>query len=762
MCKFVKVSRGFQFTKDKLNQLHLWYLTLDFKLAFQCQSLVSDGYILPGEMIEMRRTIERLVDIKGSKVTTPIVESLKTLIPDRNPETSRDLSMGVKEIEEALRRAEENDYTEMSLRLSRFAKWANDRSIAVHHVHITPSGMYLNGPWLDHGNRITRLYSGYEDHFLRVGFTEEDFAKVGYNKGVDPYPILQTRFKEDVLRRGIRVAGRMFEFLAYSSSGLRELSCWFINPFALNDRWIDGDLVRSEIGELETITNAPRYAARMGQAFTSTILSLPIQRYEITVIPDVERCGRVFTDGVGKISWELVKELHAIAHKQMNPSPSLFQIRMAGAKGILALDSTLPGRKICLRKSMIKFIAKPDAECTLEIAGQADHAMKFYLNRQLITLLETLGVPCWNFLALQDRVLEELKSSWADTMQAVSLYHHYGVAGESRLDMTLKILHQLGVKNQLRDAQFLNDCHTVAIHHILRQLKYHGRVLVPDSWTLYGTIDETDTLGEEEIYICLRDGENTTYVEGKVLVARSPAIAPGDVRFATCIGKPPAGSPLEALHNCVVFSQKGFRDMPSMLAGGDLDGDHYHVTKYREIFPKEEIMVAPADYPPVMLKELGRKCTINDVTDFFVRFMQEDKIGGIATAHLIHADRSPEGAKDEICVQLAECHSVAVDFFKSGNPVRDIPPVNTRIKPDFMMQEYRLQTKKADRRRARMGRDRIRFVQSEKTLGRMFRRIDIAFGGFAGRRTCRGRPVEDVGDGSDLGNDCVDVGGGWE
>lgn len=48
----------------------------------------------------------------------------------------------------------------------------------------------------------------------------------------------------------------------------------------------------------------------------------------------------------------------------------------------------------------------------------------------------------------------------------------------------------------------------------------------------------------------------------------------GDVQFVEAIGAPPAGSPftLERYTNCVVFSTQGERSVPSMLAGGDLDG----------------------------------------------------------------------------------------------------------------------------------------------------------------------------------------------
>ena len=48
--------------------------------------------------------------------------------------------------------------------------------------------------------------------------------------------------------------------------------------------------------------------------------------------------------------------------------------------------------------------------------------------------------------------------------------------------------------------------------------------------------------------------------------------------------------------------------------------------------------------------------------------MINDNLGMIANAHLVYADLSLAGAKCSECLQLAELHSMAVDFAKSGVP----------------------------------------------------------------------------------------------
>lgn len=48
--------------------------------------------------------------------------------------------------------------------------------------------------------------------------------------------------------------------------------------------------------------------------------------------------------------------------------------------------------------------------------------------------------------------------------------------------------------------------------------------------------------------------------------------------------------------------------------------------------------------------------------------MVNDNLGMIANAHIAWADQSTEGARSSECIQLAELHSTAVDFCKSGVP----------------------------------------------------------------------------------------------
>lgn len=63
---------------------------------------------------------------------------------------------------------------------------------------------------------------------------------------------------------------------------------------------------------------------------------------------------------------------------------------------------------------------------------------------------------------------------------------------------------------------------------------------------------------------------------------------------------------------------------------------------------------------------------------------ENDNIGVIANAHLAISDESTEGAYDERCIKLAELHSVAVDFQKTGVPASITRDLRATSKPDFM------------------------------------------------------------------------------
>jgi hypothetical protein len=168
-------------------------------------------------------------------------------------------------------------------------------------VHLTdcaiPIGLLLRGPDWDVSNRILRKYANYTLFFMRVSFTDEDGLSVFHDPRACQDAVYR-RFR-DVLYNGLQVAGRTFEFLGFSHASLRNYQVWFMAPFQK-----DGVLLRArdiirELGDFSHIHCSAKCAARIGQAFSDTIFSVPVPAtaFVTETKSDVERNGRCFSDG---------------------------------------------------------------------------------------------------------------------------------------------------------------------------------------------------------------------------------------------------------------------------------------------------------------------------------------------------------------------------------------------------------------------------------------------------------------------------------
>lgn len=109
------------------------------------------------------------------------------------------------------------------------------------------------------------------------------------------------------LKQGFELAGRDFEFLAYSTSALRAHAVWFVHPFKHPKRGlINAESIRKDLGDFNGVIKSPsKYAARIAQAFTATDPSVEITREQWEQVEDLGNEPYLFTDGVGTISEEL-------------------------------------------------------------------------------------------------------------------------------------------------------------------------------------------------------------------------------------------------------------------------------------------------------------------------------------------------------------------------------------------------------------------------------------------------------------------------
>jgi hypothetical protein len=107
------------------------------------------------------------------------------------------------------------------------------------------------------------------------------------------------------------------------------------------------------------------------------------------------------------------------------------------------------------------------------------------------------------------------------------------------------------------------------------------------------------------------------------------------------------------------------------MAGGDLDGDVYFVCWDKALLGahlRKDMVVEPQKYEkPTILKE---KPEGNEISDFFIWYLERDVLGKIANLHLALCDHyGKDGPKHPDCVLLSHLASVAVDFAKHGECV---------------------------------------------------------------------------------------------
>ncbi|KAL2007317.1 hypothetical protein VTN00DRAFT_8755 [Thermoascus crustaceus] len=714
---------------EQLGRFLIWLSSqkFPFQIKYQLQMLVWNGVLPIKKVVGLSRYVSDVLSRRRVEIAAKTLQELPRKLQFPGPDVEKS-EFSIDQLVQILTEIEEGSflhYLESGKR-----GYTHEHQIAIHRVTVTPTGIFLYGPYVETKNRVLRRYEKYSDHFLRVEFLDESGDAVQYDPRANLDEIFNSRFKE-VLKSGIIVADRRFEFLGFSNSSLRAQSCWFVAPFTMDDgESLDASSIIPKLGNFEHIRSPSKYAARIGQTFSDTMTSIAVDRNIVKVVDDVTRNGRVFSDGCGTVSKGVLYKIYREYALRARVKPTVFQVRFSGAKGMLSVDFSKKDEEIMLRKSMVKFEAVEDYN--IEICGAGTNALPFFLNAQIIKIFEDLGVPLSSFLELQEAEVEELKSTIQSLEQAARFLEQSHIAKSTQLPWLIRFLRSLGLHH--RNDRFLRQAVELTAIMKLRDLKYRARIRVPKAVTLYGIMDETGILNEGEIFCSVLSDtfHREILVHKKVIITRSPALHPGDIQLVNAVDVP-QDSPLRRLHNCVVFSQKGSRDLPSKLSGGDLDGDLYNIIYDERLMPTK--IVAPADYPRVQENVLDQPVARYDIIDFFVTFMQQDQLGRIANIHKVLADQRPEGTFHGDCLTLAELHSTAVDFPKTGKPV-DLGriPKCRPYRPDFMAPSPRVHVEEDIsilEQRDEKGYEsddedgpRLRYYRSERALGYLYRAID--------------------------------------
>lgn len=518
---------------------------------------------------------------------------------------------------------------------------------------ITPTTIRFDSPTVETSNRVVRKYSQLQDRFLRVQFVEEsELNRAGRNR--------QNNVKvweriERALFRGIRIGGRHYQFLAFGSSQLRQSSAYFFCP---TDH-VSCDDIRAWMGQLDHIKTVAKYAARLGQCFSTTRDVKGIWQPNIKQIDDIERDGQCFTDGVGKISGFLSGFIIDEMTLDVFEHPTAFQFRMGGCKGVLAVWPQAEKMEVHVRPSQAKFKSNFQG---LEIVRCAAFSTAT-LNRQTITILESLGVPQEVFMKLLKDHIHSFENAATDNSVAIDLLTKF--VDENQSSLVLAELLKAGFKTDQTVEPFTLNLLNLWISWSFRLLREKARISVPNSAFVLGCVDETGTLRGHskdtegspnkdiqklpQIFLQYTNPKypmETNIVKGLCIVGRNPSLHPGDIRVVQAVDNPN----LRHLKDVVVFPSKGDRPVPAMLSGGDLDGDDFFIIWDPDLLPKEW-NYKPMDYSAPPSRELDRDVSVDDMRKFFVNYMKNDVLALIATAHLGFADE--HGPKSSICRQIS-------------------------------------------------------------------------------------------------------------
>lgn len=289
--------------------------------------------------------------------------------------------------------------------------------------------------------------------------------------------------------------------MTFSASQLREHGFWLYSES--NEPWHreseqapTASQIRLWFGDLSSIRVPSRYAARMGQVFSSTISTIRIEENQIQFADDVwdDELKYLFSDGVGTICPKLARKVMHVLRIGLERTPSAFLIRFAGAKGVLSVHNTVEN-KIVLRKSTVKFFA---AQKELEVVDYSKR-LPFLLNRQIIVLLEGLGVDAHIFVEILDHFVALINTCPIPRNEATArkILRQSSSSG----DHYLRNVERVGNAMQLLCSGFTHS------NRLLYNLRTKARIPLEHAMCAIGIMNEIGVLKSNEIFVQYSDLE---------------------------------------------------------------------------------------------------------------------------------------------------------------------------------------------------------------------------------------------------------------
>ena len=234
---------------EAMAKLDRHLLAMKFELAFEVEKAVLKGHLEPFEISSLSNTIRLLSNTPTGLPAAAFrffVTTLQRFHPGRDRRMSSRGSMpsvAPLSLDQQLINATKYYSVKSSLKITPYL--ISPATFESYHLIITPTSRYLEGPIPDQSNSVLRRFGNHEC-FLRVSIQDERRSQLRREPGIDISKLLDSRFGV-LLTDGFHLAGRQYEFLGYSMSGLREHSVWFVTPFDSDTERMDAAKIRGKL-----------------------------------------------------------------------------------------------------------------------------------------------------------------------------------------------------------------------------------------------------------------------------------------------------------------------------------------------------------------------------------------------------------------------------------------------------------------------------------------------------------------------------------
>uniref|UniRef100_A0AC35TS50 RNA-directed RNA polymerase n=1 Tax=Rhabditophanes sp. KR3021 TaxID=114890 RepID=A0AC35TS50_9BILA len=611
-------------------------------------------------------------------------------------------------------------------------------------IVITPTRTMLMPPEYIMSNRVLRHFDPNGERTIRVVFRDEDGLKMRTTSTGD-YLIKLT--VGNCLGKGFTICHTLFSYLGSSNSQMRDNGCYFIE----NQNGLEVTHVRKTMGQFR-IEPIPKLMARIGQCFTQVHVcdQIEITNSMIGFIEDNEggllRNGKAYTfsDGCGLISLRMMERIA----KDIGVFPIIpccVQFRFQGMKGVLAVSEKLGYINNAFEKSSGKVITQAVFK-KLAYLSELDFLFrpsqeKFYapwskkieivkhssptivcLNRPVINILDQVSLKqnAKTNEKIRERIHQLYDQNIFDATEPLIDEFHL----RSKLNEFPKFLNFKSLRFDdgfiLTREPFFRQLATASTVFTIRNIMKRMKIKIPFflGRTMFGIVDETGILNPGQVFLQYthnidqyKDQNNDSYAKvhvGRVMVSKNPCTIGGDIRMFEAVDI----QQLHHLRDVVVFPSFGPRPHPDEMAGSDLDGDEYSIIWDESLFldrsEKAFMFNNPTDNS---LANATVKNLDEEMRNFLVEHIRQDSIGLIANALLVNSDIY--GIDSKICQAIAQKHSIAVDFAKSGVYPPPLTNKGTKRNPPEL----------PDRFPDYMEKRRFQSYESPRLLGQLYRRL---------------------------------------